>query len=319
MSLLYRALLLLVAGLAFFFLAGVFAVWAPDKPLAELQPRWASAPSQFMTVAGLPVHLRDEGPRDDPVPIVLLHGMADSLHTWDGWVAQLNTQRRVIRLDLPGFGLTGPPVPDDYSTTADLSLVAALLDRLNLSRVVLAGHSLGGQIAWQVAAAMPERVDRLILVDAAGYPSAAAQWPPGLQVALWPGAGVMSNYLLPRGLVQASLQHLYGDPSLVTPALVDRYYDMALRSGNRQALVRRLDAMAQHDGSTRIGSLALPTLVLWGARDPWIPVESGRRFAQDIAGARLVVFDGLGHFPHQEDPVRTVSEVRQFLGLVPQR
>jgi len=319
MSLIYRALLLMVAGLLFFFLAGIFAVWAPDKPVQELQLRWARPPSQFLAVAGLQVHLRDEGPHDDPVPIVLLHGTADSLHTWDGWAAQLRGQRRVIRFDLPGFGLTGPSATADYSIDAYVRFVGAVLDRLQLEHVVLGGNSLGGEIAWQAALAMPQRVQRLILVDASGYPPAPEQVPLAFSLAGMPVVQPVLERMLPRGLVLSSLRSVYGDPSRVTPELVDRYYDMALRPGNRRALVQRLQAMAGVDASGRISALAVPTLVLWGAQDRLIPVAAATRFSHDIAGASLVVFDGLGHLPQQEDPVRTVSEVRRFLGLTPER
>lgn len=318
MALIYRTLLLLLAGLVFFFMAGIVAVWAPDKPLAELQARWAGAPSKFITVAGLQVHVRDEGRRDDPLPIVLLHGTSDSLHTWGGWAAQLRGQRRVIRFDLPGFGLTGPGPTGDYSIDAYVRFVAAVLDSLDVPRVVLGGNSLGGEIAWRAAWAMPQRVAQLILVDAAGYPPEPQEIPLGFALARTAGVRTALDYLLPRGLVLASVRSVYGDPSKVTPELVDRYYDMALRPGNRRALVQRLEVTPGDDVSDRIRSLTLPTLVLWGAQDRLIPVALGHRFAQDIAGARLVVFDGLGHVPHQEDPVRTAAEVQRFLGLVPQ-
>lgn len=318
MALIYRTLLLLLAGLVFFFLAGIWAVWAPDKPLAELQTRWAAAPSQFIMVAGQQVHVRDEGPRDDPQPMVLLHGTSDSLHTWDGWAAQLRGQRRVIRFDLPGFGLTGPAVTADYSIDAYVRFVAAVLDHLDMKRVVLGGNSLGGEIAWRAALEMPQRVAQLILVDAAGYPPDPLQVPLAFKLARIAGIRTAMQYLLPRGLVLASVRSVYGDPTQVTPALVDRYYDMALRAGNRQALARRLVAMQVDDASDRIRMLTQPTLVLWGGQDRLIPVALGHRFAQDIAGARLVVFDQLGHVPHQEDPVRTLAEVQRFLGRVSQ-
>jgi len=319
MALITRTFLLLLAGLVFFFIAGIVAVWAPDKPLVELQARWATAPSQFITVTGMQVHVRDEGPRDDPLPIVLLHGTSDSLHTWDGWAAQLRGQRRVIRFDLPGFGLTGPGPTADYSIDAYVRFVAAVLDGLQAPRVVLGGNSLGGEIAWRAAWAMPQRVAQLILVDAAGYPLQAQELPLGFAWAHVAGVRTALQYLLPRGLVLASVRSVYANPSKVTPELVDRYYDMALRPGNRRALGQRLEAMQGDDVSGRIRALTLPTLVLWGAQDRLIPVELGRRFARDIAGAKLVVFDGLGHVPHQEDPGRTVAEVQRFLGLVPQK
>ena len=158
MRLLIRSLLLLLAGLVFFLLAGIVAVWAPDQPVSALAPRWAQAPSQFVPVGTMLVHLRDEGPRDDPAPIVLLHGTSDSLHTWDGWSAALRGQRRVIRFDLPGFGLTGPHPQADYSIDAYVRFVLAVLDTLDVQTFVLGGNSLGGQIAGHVAlAALDQR------------------------------------------------------------------------------------------------------------------------------------------------------------------
>ena len=150
---------------------------AAPPPLAtttspQLATRWAPAPSDFVEVRGQVVHLRDEGPRDDPVPLLLLHGTGDSLHAWEGWAAGLKDRRRVIRIDLPGAGLTGPfggdYAPDDYRGDTLARFTLDLLDRLHLQRVVLGGHALGGEVAWRVASLAPQRVDRLILVDASG-------------------------------------------------------------------------------------------------------------------------------------------------------
>lgn len=122
--------------------------WAPDRPVAQLKPRWALPPSQFVALDGMQVHLRDQGPRDDPAPIVLLHGTSASLHTWEGWVAALQNKRRVISLDLPGFGLTGPFPDGDYRMAHYSAFLANVLDLLQVPRAVVAGNSFGGQLAW---------------------------------------------------------------------------------------------------------------------------------------------------------------------------
>ena len=314
MKLLIRILGVLLLACAIFGLAGVIATWAPDKSVQSLSTRWANPPSQFIEVDGMQVHLRDEGPRNDPEPIVLLHGTSASLHTWDGWAQSLAEQRRVIRFDLPAFGLTGPHPKNDYSIGAYVHFVNAVLDQLGVTSCVLVGNSLGGQIAWGTALAHPQKVSRLVLVDAAGYPLQSTSVPIGFRIARTPGLRLLMEYVLPRGAVDSSLRNVYGDPSKVTPALVDRYYDLTLRAGNRQALAYRLE---QHtsDDAARIKDLKMPTLILWGAKDHLIPVENAHQFAADIQGAQLVIFDDLGHVPQEEDPQKTVKALKTFLRL----
>jgi pimeloyl-ACP methyl ester carboxylesterase len=313
-----RSALLVLAGALFFGAIALVATWAPDQPVDELKSRWAKPPSRFIEVNGMQVHLRDEGPHDDPAPIVLLHGTSASLHTWQGWAVALRDQRRVIRFDLPGFGLTGPSRDNDYSLAADVLFVRAVMDKLGVQRFVLAGNSLGGLIAWTVAARMPERVERLILVDAAGYPPQSLTTPQvvplAFRIARIPWLRRLASNTLPRGLVENSLRQLYGDPAKVTPDLVDQYSEIARRQGNRDALGRRMDQAKPADLSL-LKKIKAPTLILWGGRDRLLPPELAHRFEHDIPGARLVVFDNLGHMPQEEDPERTVAAVRRFLGL----
>jgi pimeloyl-ACP methyl ester carboxylesterase len=318
MKLFARSLLLVLFGAMFFAVVGVFATWAPDQPVEELKARWAPPPSRFVEVNAQQVHLRDEGPRGDPLPLVLLHGTSASLHTWEGWAEALRGRRRVIRFDLPGFGLTGPNRQNDYSIDAYVLFVRAMMNKLGVHRFVLAGNSLGGQIAWAAAAAMPDRVAGLILVDASGYPPesfpAGQSIPVGFRIASTPGLRLLAQHTLPRGLVERSIRDVYGDPSKVTPELVDRYSAMTRRAGNRKALVRRLEQ--GYTGDVRkLKAITTPTLILWGGQDRLVPLELGRQFERDIAGARLVVFEDLGHVPQEEDPARTVAQVRRFLGL----
>jgi pimeloyl-ACP methyl ester carboxylesterase len=287
--------------------------WAPDRPLSELQARWAQQPSAFIDVQGMHVHLRDEGPRTDPVPIVLLHGTSSSLHTWDGWAQELKSNRRVIRFDLPGFGLTGPSADGDYRIESYVRFVAAMLDQLGVSRCVIAGNSFGGQVAWETALAHPERIEKLILVDAAGYPFQSRSIPIGFRIARIPVLNRLMEFTLPRRLVESSVRNVYGDPGKVTTKLVDRYFELTLREGNRRALVKRFEQAPAGLHADRIAALKLPTLILWGGRDRLIPPADAENFHRDIAGSRLIVFDRLGHVPQEEDPAATVAAARQFL------
>ena len=299
---------------------------APDLPVQGLVARWAPPPSDFIDLRGQLVHVRDEGPRQDPLPIVLIHGTSASLHTWQGWAAGLRAQRRVISFDLPAFGLTGPfsgtYAAQAYSGDAYARFVIDLLDALKLPRVVLGGNSLGGEVAWRVASLAPQRVERLILVDSAGYPFDPQSVPIGFTLASVPMLNRLTDWMLPRGIVESSVRDVYGDPSKVSPALVDRYFELTLREGNRRALVQRLaaqraDAVRYDNNRVRMKALRLPVLVLWGGRDRLIPLHVGRQIAADVPGSRLVVFDALGHVPHEEDPVATLVPVREFLSAAP--
>ena len=309
-----KALALKLIG-ALLFLTAV-AMWlsrAPDWPVEALVARWAPPPSDFVELKGQLVHLRDEGPRDDPVPLVLVHGTSASLHTWEGWVRELRARHRVISFDLPGFGLTGPSASGDYRGDTYARFVLDLMDQLQVRRFAIAGNSLGGEVAWRTALMAPDRVAKLILVDAGGQAFESDSMPIGFVVANLPLVNRLFDSVLPRPMVVASLRNVYGDPGRVNDALVDRYYELTLREGNRRALVQRLQQNRRGENAERIRELKLPTLILWGGRDSLIPPALAQRFKADIAGSELVVFDTLGHVPHEEDPQRTVVPVKDFL------
>ncbi|NBD21622.1 alpha/beta fold hydrolase [Aquabacterium fontiphilum] len=293
--------------------AGVAMSWAPDRPVDTLTARWAPAPSQFVQVMGMNAHLRDEGPRDDPQPIVLLHGTSASLHTWDGWTEALKGQRRVIRMDLPGFGLTGPMPDGDYRLTRYVEFVVALMDQLGVQQAVVAGNSFGGNLAWKLAVDHPARVSKLVLVDAAGYPYDAQSVPIGFKIAQIPALRPLMQNTLPRSMIESSVRNVYGDPSKVTPELVDRYYELTLRAGNRAALGERFRQSPGGEFAAQIPQIKQPTLIIWGGQDRLIPPNNADQFQRDIAGSRVALFDGLGHVPHEEDPAATVAAVQAFL------
>ena len=306
------------------FLGGVAAIllalggfvafsWAPDKPVAALTARWAQPPSQFIAIEGMSVHLRDEGPRDDPMPIVLIHGTSSNLHTWDAWTKALSPTRRVVRFDLPGFGLTGPAPDGDYTPPRYARFVLDVLDHLGIQRAVLAGNSLGGGIAWMTAVTAPARVGKLILIDSAGYPIASTSVPIGFRLARIPALNPIFGHIMPRGVVESSLRNVYGDPSRVTPALVDQYFDMALRAGNRKALTQRMAKGSFDAYAARIQGITQPTLILWGAQDHLIPEPNAEHFHADIAGSTLVVLPGLGHVPMEEDPATSLAAAMKLL------
>ncbi len=318
-------------------LGGALALsWEADRPLDVLKARWAAAESgsRFVDVRGMAVHYRDEGPRNELAPMVLLHGTGASLHTWDGWAAELAQSRRVIRMDLPGFGLTGPYagawLQEDgdgghesgrYSLVNYARFVVATLDALGVAQpVVVAGNSLGGQIAWETADYLktsapqpqPNRVAKLILVDSAGYDFKAIDMPMAFEAAQVALLSPITENTLPRWLIARDVRSVYGEPSRVTPALVERYFELALREGNRRALglrMREPRAIAPE----RIAQITQPTLIIWGGQDRLIPPSNAALFAKDIKGSKPVMFDKLGHVPHEEDAAQTVAAAQAFL------
>ncbi|MEM6514400.1 MAG: alpha/beta fold hydrolase, partial [Pseudomonadota bacterium] len=287
--------------------------WQPDVAVDELADKWAGEPSRFLPVQGMNVHVRDEGPVDSGTTIALIHGTASSLHTWDGWADALSENHRVVRFDLPGFGLTGPHPADDYSIEAYVEFVVASLDALLADRVVLVGNSLGGHIAWATAVLHPERVERLVLVDSSGYPPESTSVPIGFRIARTPLLRDLMNNVLPRFIVRSSVENVFGDPSLVTEELIDRYYDLSSRAGNRQALGKRMQQFNSTAFIDRLDEIRQPTLILWGKLDRLIPFSSAERFLADIDDATLVAWEHLGHVPHEEAPAETVAALQAFL------
>jgi len=309
MSVIGSILLCLVVAFGAFIMRN----WAPDVPVAALLARWASSPSQFERIDGMDVHLRDEGIREDREPIILIHGTAANLHTWQGWADALSHSRRVVRMDLPAFGLTGPAGNDDYSPLRYAAFIVAFMDKLGIARATLVGNSFGGGIAWLTAALTPERVGHLIIIDAAGYPLNSTRVPLGLRLAATPGLRRFAANLLSRRLIAASLREVYGDPAKLSENTIDLYYDMMRREGNRAALVSQ---RAQADFTPHralIAGIAQPTLIFWGERDRLVNPRNADRFHHEIMGSQLIVFPGLGHVPQEEDPAATMTAAMNFL------
>jgi pimeloyl-ACP methyl ester carboxylesterase len=289
----------------------VAAAWlyTPDRPRAELEARYLRSPADYVEVAGLRLHVRDSGPRDAPA-VLLLHGFGASLQTWEGWAAILEQDHRVVRLDLPGFGLTGPDPTGDYGDERAIEVLTALLDRLGIDRASVAGNSIGGRIAWKLAALRPDRVDRLVLISPDGFAS------PGFAYGRKPELPVVLRlfpYVLPTFLVRTSLAPAYGDPARVTDALVAGYRDLMLAPGARAAMLARLEQSTPRDPEPLLRRVRAPTLLVWGEKDAMIPFANAKDYLKIVAGSRLVSFPTLGHVPQEEDPAASLAPVRAFL------
>jgi pimeloyl-ACP methyl ester carboxylesterase len=288
----------------------LYAGYEPDRDPASLRERYTYPKSEFVTVDGLDVHYREVGPTDPEAPtLVCCHGVFASLHTWEGWTDELSDAVRVVSLDLPGFGLTGPHPEGHNGIQETVDFLADFLDAVGIERASLAGSSRGGEIAWRFAVDSPDRVDRLVLIGAAGYPREETQWLRRLRdlgPLSWP-----LRYFTPRTLTWLAVREVYGDPARMAPETVTRYHELLLRAGNRDAITS-LDIQTGKR-SADVPRVDAPTLVLWGSDDVVVPPQHGERFAREIPDAELVVYDGLGHIPMEEDPIRTAADVRAFL------
>ena len=331
---LVKIIIYLVLAMMILIAALIALYWAPDRSVAELK-QWQLPNSEFIAIQGMQAHVlqsdkcgiyRSSATIDEalnagkslPEAIVLLHGTSASLHTWQGWTKALSDEYCVVSMDLPGFGLTGPYTDErtKYSSANYAKFVVQVLDSLNLHQapqLTLAGNSLGGKIAWRTAILYPQYVQKLILIDAAGYPAAPKHIPLGFKLAKYPALTPILSHILPREVVKKSILSVYADDTKVDEGLVNRYYDLTLRQGNRKALNRRLRDTDNESNPAQIKQLDLPTLIIWGAQDDLIPAKNAALFHKDIANSQLKIFDSLGHVPHEEAPIATVKIAKEFL------
>jgi pimeloyl-ACP methyl ester carboxylesterase len=283
-----------------------------DLPAAEVDAKYASPASRFLTLAsGARVHLRDEGKRDGPA-LVLVHGSNDSLHTWEAWVPLLGRDFRLVSLDLPGHGLTGRVPGDDYSNEALVRCLGQVVDAIGLRAFALAGNSMGGHVAWRYALDHQDRVQRLVLLDASGYPNAAPR-PTFAKVLALPGAQLFIRYLDPGPLVRSGFRQAVVDPNVITPQSIERSIDMIRRAGSRDAIARRLQVAQVVGPIQRMHELRMPTLILWGERDRFVPLQNAYRFKADIRNSSLISYPNVGHLPMREVPERSAAHVREFM------
>jgi len=281
-------------------------------PLDKLKAKYATSPSAFIAIDGMNVHYRDEGNNTDTIPIVLIHGTSSSLHTFEGWASKLKENHRVIRMDLPGFGLTGPFPNRDYSIDHYVDFVNHFLEAKGIKQCVLAGNSLGGNIAWHYAVKYPKMVNKLVLIDASGYPLHSKSVPIAFRLARTPVLNNLLTFITPRFMAKASVENVYADKNKVTEALVDRYFELILRKGNRQALVDRMKNTVDSD-ILQIKNIQTPTLVLWGEKDFLIPLNNAYNFHRDLPNNTLVIIKNAGHIPMEEKPQESLAAFMGFL------
>ncbi len=307
----------LLLGCFFFFLL----LYRGDIPAEELFSKYRTPQSHFVNVDGRNIHVRMMG---EGQPIILLHGSFASLHTWDAWQKELSQYFLTISLDFPGHGLTGPDELKRYSIQDYSDLVLSIAEKLNIDKFHLVGNSMGGAVAINVGATRPDKVLTLALVDASGAPrreprslekdlDSDEERPLIMDLAQSPLFSGLLVKCTPKFLFAMNLRNVYGDESRIQDETVDRYYELMLREGNRQATLDRISVLRNSD--LDFERLKMPTLILWGRKDSWIPISNAYAFEKAIPGSNVVVFEEAGHVPMEEFPTESVSEYLSFLGV----
>ncbi|MFN9007736.1 MAG: alpha/beta fold hydrolase [Hyphomonadaceae bacterium] len=294
--------LILLVALAFW-------LWTPDRSRDELEARYLNSPTDLVDLGDFRLHVRDTGPKSAPT-IILLHGFGSSLQTWDLWAGPLERTHRVVRLDLPGAGLSDPDPTGDYTDARTHALILKLMDKLDIKQAVFVGNSLGGRIAWTFTARHPDRVSKLVLIAPDGFASPGFAYGQKAEV---PALLSIMSYVLPKALYRPNIDAAYANPKRLTDAVFDRYYDLTLAPGSRDALLARMQQTILVDPRPILPKITQPVLLLWGKKDALIPVANAQDYLKALPDARLTTFDTLGHVPHEEDARESIAPLLAFL------
>jgi pimeloyl-ACP methyl ester carboxylesterase len=263
--------------------------------------------SKFIEVGGVELHYRDEG--QGPV-LLMLHGFAGSLHNWNAWVEELKGQYRIVRLDLPGFGLSSP-VRRKTQIEWFVEILKGFVDALGLSNFTLIGNSLGGWAAWEFTGLYPQFVDRLVLLAAAGFFQDSGK-PSGIELMGKDQFRKLLRSGAPKLLIRALAKTSFGDKDKLPEDLVQRTYLMVNRSGMLASMiyVASSDARSNLD---RLAKIQQRVLILWGTNDKVVPVAHADFFYSDLVNSELILYPSIGHVPMIEIPERSLQDLLTFL------
>jgi pimeloyl-ACP methyl ester carboxylesterase len=306
----------IILGLIVLILIGAW-LWlrGPDIPFAALEAKYAQADSHFVDLpGGYHAHYRESG---DPVAplLVLLHGFGDSFTTWQGWERELKPQYHIISLDFPGHGLTRAPAGTTLSGEGLADFVDAFAAALALPKFAVAGNSMGGGAAWQLAVRHPDRVDALILVDAAGFANdkPPSEVPLAFKILRYPIGRKLLSKIDNKPLIDQALKTDVYDKSIITPSLVERFAEFQRAPGHRDILMSVNLGQSGPATAQLLATVKVPTLILWGESDPLIEPAAAKKFAAAISGSKLITYPNVGHLPQIEIPKRSADDAAAFL------
>ena len=305
-----KALKIIALALISLILLAALYLWTPDKSKAELEKIYGSPKNAYVSALGVNLHYQDTGPSKNAIPILFLHGFGASLQTWDTWAQALSEDCRVISVDLPGFGLTGEDPSGIYTDQRSVEVLEAFLKELKIPKVVLVGNSMGGKFAWQFAARYPNQVAKLVLISPDGYAS------PGIEYGKKPDVPAIADlyrYFFSKTFLAMNLEPAYADPNTLNDALVNRYYDLMLAPGVRGAILARMQQTVLQDPVPSLESIQVPTLLIWGEKDAFIPISNSNDYLKVMPNAKRVSLPNIGHLPQEEQPSIGLQVLKEFL------
>ena len=298
-----------IVFIAFLLLAALY-LWTPDKSKAELEKTYGSPKNAYVTALGVNLHYQDTGPSKNPIPILFLHGFGASLQTWDVWSEALSSEYRVISIDLPGFGLTGEDPSGIYTDQRSVEVLEAFLKELKIARVVLVGNSMGGKFAWQFAARYPDQVAKLVLISPDGYASPGIEYGKKTEV---PAIAELYRYFFSKTFLAMNLEPAYANPKTLSNDLLNRYYDLMLAPGVRGAILARMQQTVLQDPVPSLATIKVPTLLIWGEKDAFIPIANSNDYLKVMPNAKRVSLTNIGHLPQEEQPSIGLQILKDFL------
>ncbi len=293
-----------------FVLLAALYLWTPDKSKAELEKIYGSPNNAYISALGVNLYYQDTGNTKNPIPILFLHGFGSSLQTWDAWSRALSHDYRVISVDLPGFGLTGEDPSGIYTDQRSVEVLEAFLKVLQIPKVVIVGNSMGGKFAWQFAARYPNQVEKLVLISPDGYASHGIEYGKKSEV---PAIAQLYRYFFSKTFLAMNLEPAYANPKSLNDDLVNRYYDLMLAPGVRGAILDRMQQTVLQDPVPSLASIQVPTLLIWGEKDAFIPIGNSNDYLKVMPNAKRVSLPNIGHLPQEEQPTIGLAVLKEFL------
>lgn len=278
----------------------------------EAREKFARPESHFVTWEGAEIHYTDEG--QGPT-MLMVHGFGGNFTNFDSLAAIMKGDYRVVRVDLPGFGLSDLPPQHDSVSVLYHRFFDFFLDTLHIDSLYLVGNSLGGWVSWELAANRPEKVKGLVLLASAGYEINKVKENIGRIDLL---GNAFAQKLLERGLPlsfsQNNAHRLLSPSGRQNPEEVRLNNAIVNREGNITNMISLGNSGVEPD-TAKITKVACPTLVIWGKNDVIIPWEHSAKFKRDIPHSTIIVYDTCGHIPQIELPRRVARDISQFLSV----